>query len=97
MMKMLKRIPALALFPQPLYSNSKGWHFGQSILFPFSKIKKAKPELQVPTIHIKQFSEEHDGFLLYKNQEGIRIKAITIAFIVCFLSGFWTYTHLDDD
>lgn len=60
-------------------------------------MKKAKPEIKTPTIHINKFKEDLDGFLLYENEEGIRIKTISIAFIVCFLSGFWTYSKINDD
>lgn len=63
----------------------------------FSKAKKAKPEIKTPTIHINKFKEDLDGFLIYENEEGNRIKAISIAFIVCFLSGFWTYSKINDD
>lgn len=63
----------------------------------FSKTKKAKPEIKTPTIHINKFKEDLDGFLIYENEEGNRIKAISIAFIVCFLSGFWTYSKINDD
>ena len=31
----------------------------------FSKIKKAKPEIKTPSIHINKFKEDLDGFLIY--------------------------------
>jgi hypothetical protein len=95
MMKLLNRISAFTHTNlRQVLSNPS---FSRPLAFSFSKIKKEKVELRTPSIHIKLLSKEHDGFLLYENQEGIRIKAISIAFLLCFLSGLWTYSRIDDD
>lgn len=85
----------------PLYSIAKTKTLRgiltSRISFDFSKVKKEKPQIRSTSIHISKLNEELDGFVLYQNKEGAKISAITIAFIVCFVSAYWTYRQIEDD
>lgn len=50
-----------SVFIRPCFS----WKLTSRSAFSFSKVKKEKPELRVPTINFSKYSEEHEGFLLY--------------------------------
>lgn len=87
MIRIIAALPQLTALNQRLAS---GW---------FSKVKKGKAQaqLQETSINIRKVSEAHDGFLLYENTEGGKLKLISLAFLFCFGSGYWTYSRMEDD
>ena len=94
-MNILTRLSNISIFRHKLLNSQiSNYHLCFKNEFVFSKLKKVKPALKVPTISISKFNEELDGFLLYENKDELKIRAISIAFIVCFISGIWTYTKL---
>jgi hypothetical protein len=97
-MNIINRITTSVLTQQKMLSsrfNSIGLNISNHFLF--SKFKKSKPEIKTPSIHIGKYNEKLEGFVIYENEEGNRIKGISLAFLICFLSGFWAYTKANDD